>query len=75
MRIIAFIEDEEFIRKDLQAPRAVRHQAQTSAQDGKTVPKNYNQNPNPFEWVKTAQEIMARARKPAYALEVHKFKI
>lgn len=28
--------------------------------------EHYNQNPNPFKWVKTAQEIMAKARKPAY---------
>lgn len=27
----------------------------------------YNQNPNPFKWVKTAQEIMAKVKKPAQA--------
>jgi len=28
--------------------------------------EHYNQNPQPFKWVKTAQEIMAKARKPAH---------
>ena len=28
----------------------------------------YNQSPKPFKWVKTAQEIMAKVRKPAHAV-------
>ena len=30
--------------------------------------EHYNQNSNPFKWVKTPQEIIAKAKKPAYAV-------
>ena len=29
---------------------------------------NYNKNPKPFKWAKTSQQIMAKAKKPAYAV-------
>jgi len=30
--------------------------------------EHYNQSSNPFKWVKTPQEIIAKAKKPAYAV-------
>lgn len=30
--------------------------------------EHYNKNSKPFKWVKTAQEIMAKTKKPAYAV-------
>ena len=30
--------------------------------------EHYNKNPNPFKWVKAAQEIIAKAKKPAHAV-------
>jgi len=30
--------------------------------------EQYNKNPNPFKWVKDAQEIISKAKKPAYAI-------
>ena len=30
--------------------------------------EHYNEKPNPFKWVKTAQEIIAKAKKPAHAV-------
>jgi putative transposase len=30
--------------------------------------EHYNQHANPFKWVKTAQEILAKAKKPAHAV-------
>lgn len=29
---------------------------------------HYNKNPQPFKWAKTSQQIMAKAKKPAYAV-------
>jgi ribosomal protein L24E len=29
--------------------------------------EHYNKNPEPFKWVKTSQQITAKAKKPAYA--------
>jgi transposase len=29
---------------------------------------HYNENPQPFKWAKTLQQIMAKAKKPAYAV-------
>lgn len=30
--------------------------------------EQYNKNPNPFKWVKDAQEIISKAKKPAYVV-------
>ena len=32
-----------------------------------SVIEHYNKNPNPVEWVKAAQEIIAKAKNPAHA--------
>jgi transposase len=33
-----------------------------------TFIERYNKNPNPFKWVKDAQEIISKAKKPAYVI-------
>jgi transposase len=33
-----------------------------------TFIEHYNKNPSPFKWVKAAQEIIAKAKKPAHAV-------